>query len=80
MILLPAALYEPFASEETSGMFLVTGFSVIPTVAIVAVFLFGIEELAVQLEEPFGILPMQKFCDEVKDSCRSLINWCIDSR
>jgi predicted membrane chloride channel (bestrophin family) len=79
MILLPAALYEPFANEETAGMLLFEGFSVIPTVAIVALFLFGIEELAVQLEEPFGILPMQKFCDEVNDSCRSLINWCIDS-
>lgn len=29
------------------------------TVALVSIFLFGIVELAVQLEEPFFILPLQ---------------------
>ena len=31
-------------------------------------FLFGIEELSVQLEEPFSILPLQAICDDI--SCR----------
>ena len=29
---------------------------------------FGIEELAVQLEEPFSILPLSRLCDGVWDS------------
>jgi len=28
-------------------------------------FLFGVDELAMQLEEPFSILPMQVYCDEL---------------
>ena len=36
--------------------------------ALISGFLFGIEELAVTLEEPFSILPMQRFCDNIKQS------------
>jgi ion channel-forming bestrophin family protein len=79
MLLLPAAFYEPFTSAKLSGTFLFKGFAVIPAVAIVAIFLFGIEELAVALEEPFSILPLQKFCDGVKESCNILMNWCFES-
>ena len=39
--------------------------------ALVSIFLFGIEELATQLEEPFTILPMQAFCDKI-------YNWCME--
>jgi hypothetical protein len=48
--------------------------------AILSLFLFGIKELAVQLEEPFSILPMQKFCDEIRDSTQGLIDWSVESR
>lgn len=34
---------------------------------LVAIFFFGIEELAVQLEEPFSILPLSMLCDSVWD-------------
>jgi hypothetical protein len=27
------------------------------------VFLFGIEELGIQIEEPFGVLPLEALCD-----------------
>ena len=51
MLLVPTALYDTFASvQEVETLFLV------PAVAIMALFLFGIEELAVQLEEPFSYL------------------------
>ena len=40
----------------------------LPASAIIAFFLFGVDELAMQLEEPFSILPMQVFCDEVMES------------
>ena len=35
----------------------------IPSSAVIAFFLLGIEELGLQIEEPFGILPMEAFCD-----------------
>ena len=35
----------------------------IPAVAITTFFLLGVEELGMQIEEPFGILPMEAFCD-----------------
>jgi Predicted membrane protein len=38
---------------------------------LLSIFLFGIEELATQLEEPFTILPMQGFCDKI-------YNWCME--
>jgi len=75
LLLLPVALVEPFSNEQAAGSLLFRGFSVIPAVTLVAIFLYGIEELAVQLEEPFSILPLQQFCDEVKDSCTFLIDW-----
>lgn len=79
MLLLPAALYEPFVNEDASGIFLWQGFSVVPAVAVVAIFLFGIEELAVALEEPFSILPMKAFCDGIKQSMDGIMDWCFES-
>jgi len=45
--------------------------NLIPTMTLLSIFLFGIEELATQLEEPFTILPMQGFCDKI-------YNWCME--
>ena len=39
-----------------------------PAATLVAIFFFGIEELAVQLEEPFSILLLSRLCDGVWDS------------
>lgn len=47
----------------------------IPATAMVSVFLFGIEELATQLEEPFTILPMQAFCDKIYNWCTEIVSW-----
>lgn len=79
MLLLPAALYEPFTNASVAGTMLFKGFAVIPAVVVVAIFFFGIEELALALEEPFSILPMKAFCDRVKDSCSVLMQWCFES-
>ena len=35
----------------------------IPATMLTVFFLLGIEELGLQIEEPFGILPMEAFCD-----------------
>lgn len=68
LFLLPLALYDPFASTWNHiGM--------IPATTLLAVFLFGIEELATQLEEPFTILPMQAFCDKIYNWCTEIMTW-----
>jgi len=72
LLLLPLPLYDAFTKGGSS---LAYGFAVIPSVALLALFLFGIEELAVQLEEPFSVLPMQTFCDDVKESSQEIIAW-----
>ena len=68
MWLLPFALYEPMKGTWNHiGM--------VPTTAILSIFLFGIEELATQLEEPFTILPMQSFCDKIYNWCNEIVSW-----
>ena len=52
LLLLPLALWKPLESSWNH-------IDMIPTTYIISVFMFGIEELATQLEEPFTILPMQ---------------------
>lgn len=64
LLLLPFALYDPFAFSWNHA-------AMIPATALISVFLFGIDEIATQLEEPFTILPMQAFCDKI-------YNWCME--
>ena len=68
LLLLPFALYEPCSGSWNH-------ISMIPATAAVSVFLFGIEELATQLEEPFTILPMQAFCDKIYNWCMEVVSW-----
>jgi predicted membrane chloride channel (bestrophin family) len=58
MLLLPLSLWSSFG--EWNHVLLV------PASALFAIFFFGIEELAVQLEEPFSILPLRNLCDGVR--------------
>jgi predicted membrane chloride channel (bestrophin family) len=68
LLLLPFALYDAFASSWNH-------IALIPAITILSVFLFGIEELATQLEEPFSILPMQTFCDKIYSGCIEIMTW-----
>jgi putative membrane protein len=74
MLLLPFGIYKDFA--HTSDLAL----PLIPAAAILALFLFGIEELAAQLEEPFSILPLQRFCDGILAASTGLRDWSMESR
>lgn len=65
-LLLPCALYSSFNGVGETWV-------VLPASAVIAFFLFGVDELAMQLEEPFSILPMQAFCDDIFDSNLLLI-------
>jgi putative membrane protein len=73
-LLLPFAMYEEFAKNGELAL------GLIPVSAILALFLFGIEELAIQLEEPFSILPMQNFCDGILQAGTGLKDWSMDSK
>ena len=47
----------------------------LPVLVMLSIFLFGIEELATQLEEPFTILPMQGFCDKIYNWCNEIVTF-----
>ena len=68
LFLLPLGLYEPFKNSWNHVM-------MIPSTFVLSFFLFGIEELATQLEEPFTILPMQAFCDKIYNWCMEIMSW-----
>lgn len=65
-LLLPCALYSSFSGAGNEWV-------VLPASAIIAFFLFGVDELAMQLEEPFSILPMQVFCNDIYQSNQLLL-------
>lgn len=64
MLMLPLGLYQS-----------VNNWILVPSVGILALFLFGIEELAIQLEEPYSILPMKFYCDEILQSTLGMVKW-----
>jgi predicted membrane chloride channel (bestrophin family) len=68
LLLLPFGLYEQFKDSWNH-------IAMIPATAFISVCLFGIEELATQLEEPFTILPMQGFCDKIGGWCDEIVSW-----
>ncbi|GBF91441.1 hypothetical protein Rsub_04181 [Raphidocelis subcapitata] len=47
---------------------------VIPSTAVISFLLFGIDEIAIQLEEPFGILPLEAICDTIQRNIEELVN------
>ena len=68
LLALPFGLYSQFGDSWNHSM-------MIPATAFISVCLFGIEELATQLEEPFTILPMQGFCDKIGANCDEIVSW-----
>jgi len=68
VMLLPFAMWEPFGNMWNH-------IGLMPTMAVVGIMLFGIEELATQLEEPFTVLPMQAFCDKIGNWCNEIASW-----
>ena len=64
MLMLPLGLYQS-----------VNNWILVPSVGILALFLFGIEELAIQLEEPYSILPMKFYCDEILQTTLGMVKW-----
>eukprot|EP00891_Asterochloris_glomerata_P002150 jgi/Astpho2/2150/Aster-03144 len=54
LLTLPVALYDSL------------GWATVPASFIAAFMLLGIEEIGVQIEEPFAILPLQPLCEIIK--------------
>jgi putative membrane protein len=68
LLLLPLGLWEPLGASWNH-------IDLIPAHFFLSIFLFGIEELATQLEEPFTILPMQAFCDKIYNWCTEIVSF-----
>jgi putative membrane protein len=61
LFLLPVALYQNL------------GWSCVPTEAFIAFCFMGIEEIGVQIEEPFSILALEAICDSVQSNCIAMV-------
>jgi hypothetical protein len=46
--------------------------AMVPVSTLVAFLLLGIEEIGVQIEEPFSILPLERMCDAVQANIAEL--------
>eukprot|EP00960_Hanusia_phi_P039737 754016-Hanusia_phi.AAC.2 len=59
----------PFALVKELG----DSFLMVPVCSLVGVFFFGIEELGVQIEEPFSILPLENYVECIERNVRQLL-------
>mmetsp|Transcript_22882 Transcript_22882/g.55163 ORF Transcript_22882/g.55163 Transcript_22882/m.55163 type:complete len:413 (+) Transcript_22882:77-1315(+) len=68
MVFMPFAFYDVFASSwNHTGM--------IPAICIICFLFFGVEEIAVSLEEPFSILPLDELVEEFQENAQDTIQW-----
>ena len=68
--LMPFALYQPFATSWNH-------WGMIPATVVISFFLLGIEELGVQLEEPFSLLPQHAMTN---NSIGKVLTETVDNR
>jgi Bestrophin, RFP-TM, chloride channel len=69
LLTVPMALYHEFRKSQTLCVP-----SIIPLISFFnAIFLFGIEELGVQIEEPFSILPLANICNDIQYAGEDLL-------
>lgn len=68
LLFLPFGAYDSFAASWNH-------LALVPAMTVIAVMLFGIEEIGTQLEEPFTVLPMQAFCDKIYNWCVEIMSW-----
>lgn len=68
LALLPLAMYDAFAQSWKHIL-------LIPATAVLSFFFLGIDELAIQLEEPFSILPLEYHCAAWKRRASQAVEW-----
>jgi predicted membrane chloride channel (bestrophin family) len=70
LLLMPFTLYDAFGyTWNHIGM--------IPATVVISFFLLGIEELGIQLEEPFSLLPQHKITDGIGLSAEEHVDWFL---
>ena len=73
LVFMPFAFYDVFANSwNHTGM--------IPAICVICFLFFGIEEIAVSLEEPFSILPLDEMVEEFQENAKETIEWMEDER
>jgi predicted membrane chloride channel (bestrophin family) len=70
LILMPLTLYNSFDYTWNH-------WAVIPAAVVIAFFLLGIEELGIQLEEPFSVLPQHKITNGIGLSAEEHVEWML---
>ena len=60
--LLPLALYPSLGPV-----------GVVPSSMVVALFLYGLEDIGTRIEQPFDSLPLWQYCDGIEGSCKQLL-------
>mmetsp|Transcript_25771 Transcript_25771/g.36120 ORF Transcript_25771/g.36120 Transcript_25771/m.36120 type:complete len:453 (-) Transcript_25771:584-1942(-) len=68
LLMLPLAMYDSFASSWNNIL-------LVPATALISFFFLGIDELAIQLEEPFSILPLEYCCALTKQRAKQVVAW-----
>ena len=73
----PAALLSTLSTTSliSMGQIFIRSSILIPMMYSISMFLFGIDEIAMQCEEPFSILPQQDYCDEIYSDCNEIANY-----
>ena len=66
--LMPFAFYDVFASSWNHIL-------MVPAICIICFLFFGIEEIAVSLEEPFSILPLDEMVEELQMNIEDTNQW-----
>ena len=60
--LLPLALYPKLGPMGT-----------VPTSMVVALFLYGLEDIGTRIEQPFDSLPLWQYCDGIEGACKQML-------
>lgn len=68
LVFLPLGLWEPYKNSWNHV-------AMIPSVAIISLFLMGISELAISLEEPFSILPLIGISNKIGVNTDEIATW-----
>jgi len=69
MLLLPLPLYDLFVTPESTGwLYWASSLVLLPVIVSLSIFLFGVQELSIQLEEPFSILPLDNLCQQIRNT------------
>jgi putative membrane protein len=70
LLLMPLTLYNAFDYTWNH-------WAMIPATVVISFFLLGIEELGIQLEEPFSVLPQHKITNGIGLSAEEHVEWFL---